>query len=333
MTRRFSFSLAARRLFPLFIGFYLPFLFLYVLQIVASRKAGTDPASSALYTLVCSLGILLLELFFVVPFLRRLLPAFALDGKALAFGGSVGRFVGLNLLGAFLSIITLGIYAPWYIARLTRYVVGETSYQGTAFEFSGRGGRLFVILLLSLVLPVAVLAAAAGILAAQTGGIGASAPVATAPLTVGLTVVLLLLVIPAYVYLFYRWFFVNLRVGAYAVGWNTRFWPACGTILLQMFLTLITLGVYFPAAYVKLYRYFAGRTVVFKEGEEGPWGRVGCDGATGEGFLRIWGQMLLVLVTAGFYTPWALARIGRWYAEHSFLESPAQSTVAANGTC
>jgi hypothetical protein len=132
MTRRFDFSLSTRKFFPLFIGFYLPCLLLYALMAVGGLEAdqGDTAPARVLLTSGTGLGLFLLYLFFTIPFLRRLLPALSLEGKPLAFRGATGRFVGLNLLGAFLSLITLGIYAPWYAARVGWYLARETSFEG-----------------------------------------------------------------------------------------------------------------------------------------------------------------------------------------------------------
>jgi hypothetical protein len=130
-------------------------------------------------------------------------------------------------------------------------------------------------------------------------------------------------VIPPYLYLIYRWIFNNLRPGRQAVRWDTRFWPAVGFIFLQLILTLLSALVYWPGAYIRLYAYFARRTALVEGGSVRQ--AVGFDGPVGAGFLLLWGQTLLTLVTLGIYTPWAMARIGRWFAEHTTLESPSES--------
>jgi uncharacterized membrane protein YjgN (DUF898 family) len=315
-TRRFDFSLSAGKLFPLFIGFYLPCLVLYALLVIASQEVqekNPDPAAIWV-TLGAFLGLFLLYLFFAIPFTRRILPALTLEGKPLAFRGSIGRFVGLNLLGAFLSLITLGIYAPWYIARIYRYLAQETSFEGRPWAFAGKGGRLFVILLLSLVLPITVIAVLVGVFAALSGA-GTGLLRWLSPIIL----VLLLFLMPAYIYEIYRWFFTNLRLEELSVRWRTRFWPSVGTIFLQGLLSLVTAGIYLPAAYVKLYRYFVQRTELERGGQ--PSGRLGFDGTAGQGFLCIWGQGLLAIITIGIYYPWALAKVGRWFAGHTMLDT------------
>jgi len=123
----------------------------------------------------------------------------------------------------------------------------------------------------------------------------------------------------AYVYYVYRWLFDNLRLEGYAVRWNARFWPTFGMFLGQTLLTVITLFIYYPTAYLRMYRYIAQRIVV-KEGEGSEpltHATLEFDGPLGRGFLLMWGQGLLSLITAGIYYPWALARVGRWLASHT----------------
>ncbi len=316
-TRRFDFSFSAGKFFPLFIGFWLPYLLLYVLMIIAAIEVqDSRPAPESIWVMLGAfLGLFLLYMFFTIPFLRRILPALSLEGKPLAFRGSIGRFVGLNLLGAFLSVITIGIYAPWYAARLCRYLVSETSYEGRPWAFTGRGGRLFVILLLTLVLPIAVIAVLIGVLGGFTGAAGSDMPRWTSPIIAALMLILM----PAYIYEIYRWFFNNLSLEELNVRWRTRFWPSYGAIFLQGLLSLVTAWIYVPAAYVKIYRYFVQRTELERSGQ--PYGQMGFDGKAGQGFLRIWGQALLTLITVGIYYPWAMARIGRWFARHTTLET------------
>jgi uncharacterized membrane protein YjgN (DUF898 family) len=322
MKRRFTYSLSGAKLFPLFIGFYLPYLICYAAALAGTRLTEGGPTRGAgsaagLAALGGYAGLLLLYILFAIPFLRRLLPALSLEGQALEFRGSIGRFLGLNLLGILLSVVTLGIYLPWYVARVTRYLTGETSYRGMPWKFTGRGSRLFLILLLSLVLPVAAITAVfALLLLGRSGGFGQAESFS---LSFAVTVVVLLLVVPPYLYLIYRWYFSNLRLGQLEVRWDTRFWPAVGFIFLQLILTLLSALVYGPGAYVRLYAYFARRTLL----AEGAAVRqtVDFDGPVGRGFLLLWGQTLLIVVTLGIYTPWALARVGRWFAEHTSLET------------
>jgi uncharacterized membrane protein YjgN (DUF898 family) len=329
MTRKFDFSLSARSLFPLFIAFHIPFLALYGVSIFLSSRSALAGARGLELGLayVCLFGMLLLGWFFAVPFLRRIVPAVSLEGKRLDFTGKLWPFVGINLLGFFLSVITLGVYAPWYITRVSRWLAAHTSYDGRPWEFTGKGGRLFVILLLSLVLPLIVLVAVIAIIAVTAASRGGPFSESSPQMLVTqlITFAVTLLIIPAYTYEMYRWYFASLRVGDVSVEWKTRFWPSVGMILLQIFLSLVTLSVYFPAAYVRLYRYFAARTRLQRGGSAEA---VGFEGGIGKGFGLIWGQTLLCLVTAGIYAPWAGVRIARWIAVHTTV-TPLTETAPA----
>jgi hypothetical protein len=194
--RRFAYSLSGGRLFPLFIGFYIPSLACYAAVLAGSRLVqggrGVGTGAALAVTSGGGLGLLLLYSLFAIPFLRRLVPALSLEGQALEFRGRIGGFLGLNLPGILLSALTLGIYTPWYAARVTRYLAGETSYRGTAWEFTGRGGSLFLILLLSLVLPVAAITVLFTLLAMR-GGFGRAESFS---LSFAVTVMVLLLVVP-----------------------------------------------------------------------------------------------------------------------------------------
>ncbi len=40
----------------------------------------------------------------------------------------------------------------------------------------------------------------------------------------------------------------------------------------------------------------------------------------GKGFGLVCGQILLSLITVGFYAPWALAKVGRWFLSNTYIE-------------
>ena len=320
MKRSFDFTLEGRKLFPLFIAFWIPFLIIE--GILASQNSSLGTAAGfreAVPSLLASLGIFLLSVLFQIPFMRRLVPAVTFDGTSFGFKGSIGRYLGLNLLGLFLSIITAGIYYPWYMTRITRYLVGETSYREAALQFEGKGGRLFVIVLLTLVLPVIAVSVLVAVMTTRLGDISYAFYNPAQVLLFVLLALILLGFLSAYFYGVYRWFFTNLRYMDHTLRWNTDFWSAVAYIWLQALLSLVTVGIYAPAAYIRLYRYFANRTVIDKA--EQPSGRLAFEGPIGKGFGLLWGQGLLCLITAGIYIPWAVARVGKWYLSNtSFVE-------------
>jgi len=218
-------------------------------------------------------------------------------------------------------VITAGIYYPWFMTRITRYLAGETSYKGSPLRFEGKGGRLFVIVLLTLLIPIIVIAVIVGLLGVRWGDLSDAFYSPVQVLLMILIGLILLAFLSAYVYGVYRWVFTNLRYEAHAVRWTTDFWGAVAFVWVQLLLSIITIGIYAPAAYIQLYRYFVNRTVIDKE--EQLLGGLVFEGRVGRGFGLLWGQGLLCLITAGIYTPWAAARVGKWYLSNTSFQEEA----------
>ncbi len=321
MKREFDFELDAKRFLPLFVSFFIPWLILEVLILVQSRRTETATASTASIILLLLLvaALFLLTVLFYIPILRKLVSAVFFDNEPFHFEGLIGRFFGLNLLGIFLTVITLGIYGPWYLTRICRYLVGVTSYKEQHLEFTGKGGRLLLIFLLTIVVPMIPLV----LVQTRLDPTISASPLAMNPFQAFMLQLLALLiffsVFAAYLYAIYRWFFSNLRYGDKVLSWNSRFWPSVSLIWVQMLLSFLTLGIYLPAAYIKVYRYLAGHTEI--QAEQKQEGRLGFRGQTGRGFGLLWGQTLLSAVTLGVYAPWAMAKVGKWFLSNTYVES------------
>ncbi len=320
MNKQFHFRLSGGSFFPIFVAFYIPAAALTVLASAWSYRAAFNGTAPSVWpSLAAAVVTILLYLVFAIPFLRILVPALTLDGSPFSFRGSVGRFVGMNLLGLLLSIITIGIYTPWYIARITRYLAAEAGWKDKRMEFTGRGGRPFVILLLTVILPAIVIAAALGIVFYAVLTVGGASPMGSTATAQLVTYLLVLIIFPSYSYELYRWYLTNLRIGDYGIRWNTRFWRSVGFIYLQLLLTIVTLSIYWPAAWIRGYRYFATRSDVTRQ--QGVYGSVRFTGTPAGGFGLLWGQTLLSIITLGIYLPWAIARIGGWVASNTKLET------------
>ncbi len=325
MKTYFELSLNGRDWWKPWLVFWFLFLLLYVPLLVLQGRSSPPRSSVGAYLaiqLVFILVMTLLSAVFTVVFLRILLPRLSIAGEAFAFRGSIGELLKIYLVGFLLSVVTLGIYLPWYTRRITAYLVSQTAYKGVSLEFLGRGGRLFKYFLLALLLPlVAVVALVTAVAVAARGfGSGAAAASGIAALV---SILILLLMVP-FMYLCYKWY-VNVRWNDVTIAWHTSFWPSVFFLLGQIALTVITVGIYAPAAILRAYGYFSARTVL--NGPNGEAGRLGFEGPLGKGFGLIWGQTLLTLVTAGIYAPWAYANVGRWMMKATYHEgAPAAAT-------
>lgn len=318
MKKEFNFALRGADWWRPFLLYWVIFLALDIPLNTVRRWAPPeqDPGTYFPIVFVLTLATVLVQAVFTIVVFRIVLPAVSIDGKSFAFRGAVGRYLGINLGGILLTMITVTIYAPWYARRAAAYLVSETSFDGDAPEFLGKGGKLFVYLLLGLWVPVLVVAAVAGLLYGFTPrerfGTSETMPGVTAVVTG----IMFIIFIP-FMYLAYRWY-INYRYREFVVRWRTRFWPSVGFMLGQIALTAVTAGIYWPAAMLRLYRYFLGKTVVSVGEEE--IGRLGFDGSIGKGFGLIWGQTLLSAITLGIYIPWAFSKVGRWVLGASWYE-------------
>lgn len=63
-------------------------------------------------------------------------PAFRFDGGA-------GSFLAVGIGSTLLSIVTLGIAAPWAVCMFYRWQTEHTIVNGRRLRFTGSGGRLF----------------------------------------------------------------------------------------------------------------------------------------------------------------------------------------------
>jgi hypothetical protein len=320
MKRSFSFSLEGK-------DWWKPYLLFWILNLLVqgiTRKttgAAGGQAGEAAVSLVFGFLGAILQAAFTIVFARIMLPRLSVNGKAFSFDGKIGEYLGLNIGGFLLSVITLGIYAPWYMRKIVAYLASRTEYDGGRPEFLGKGGKLFKYFLLAFLLPLIVLLVPLFILAARDGWRGVGTGASAQLISTLTTFVLVFLILGPFMYLLYFWY-LNLRWKDVSITWKTEFWPSVGFIMGQLALSVVTLSIYWPVAFVKCLAYFAGKTAFYRGA--GPAateiGRLGIDRGEGGYFGFIWGQTLLTIITLGVYAPWAIAKLGRWACDRLYYE-------------
>jgi uncharacterized membrane protein YjgN (DUF898 family) len=75
--------------------------------------------------------------------------AVPLPSQALRYDGKVGQLYGIFLLNILLTLVTLGIFRFWAMARVRRYLWSRLQFQGRRLEYTGTGGELFLGFLLA----------------------------------------------------------------------------------------------------------------------------------------------------------------------------------------
>ena len=301
-----DFTLTGKKFLPIWIVFYLlvllPYSWYNVAISIQHKTLNDNPFLGYVVLLIMLIGILLY--FFI---LKITIESIRYQNNNIIFSGKFLTYLGKALLGFFLSIITLTIYLAWYIKDMTRYFINNSSLNSSNFIFEGKGSKLFLIFLLCLFVPIIMLFIIIGRhLLSNPGDI---------TYVLIYQALIMLLMVP-FMYLFYKWF-LDIKYKNYHIHWETKFFESSAKILLEIFLSIITIGIYLPLAYMKLYKYFAERT--FANTEENETFKFGYDLDAAKDFIFIWGQILLSIITLGLYYPWAYCKIGKRVLNKTFL--------------
>lgn len=313
MQKNFKFSLTGGSWFPIYLILYVVFAgCMAAIAGISARYVGikTVPAFGwdIVIAIACGLVLFLTILALAVPIYRKFIGGLELDGKPFRFYGSAPEFVWLNVWQLFLTLITLGIYYAWYINRMGGYIASNTEYDGKRLNWNGKGGDLFPTMLWAFYLPTILLSVYSGMVKPEHAGNLNS---------LFYNFLSQILYLPLG-YKLYQWMFNHTAYETKTARWDTEFWPSMGKMAGQTVLTFITFFIYWPAAFLKIYRYFAPKTKILENGQEK--GHFVTTYTIGEGFLLLWGQTLLCIITLGIYVPWAAARIGRFMAEKTQYE-------------
>ncbi len=254
--------------------------------------------------------VFFLSMFFILFYLTKLIiENIEYKEQTFEFAGEFGQYLGIFFLGFFLTVITLGIYAPWFIRKMQKFYVDNSSYNGNKLAFKGKGGELFIIFLVTFIIPYAFIMVLAMLLAL------ANHLEESQSSNIVIQILTTFVMIP-YTYFIYKWM-VNIEYKGYKITWNTDTWDACGKIFVQVLFSVITIGIYYPLAIVRLYKYFSEHTIAVSEAGSKTFGY---DIEPGSDFLFLWGQLLLTIVTLGIYYPWAFCKITNRVMRKSYSE-------------
>ena len=333
MKNYFKFNLTGNKLLPL----WLLFIVLYIIpssivqghiQELSKLQQG-DGMTEAFQRMgamfswqALSLFLFVLEYAILFFIYKMTIEGVEFKEKVFSFGGQFGSFISLFIGNLLLTIITLGIYSPWFMTNMYKFFATNAKLGEHNFDFKSKGSDLFVIILVTLLIPILVVGGIV-MIGAFIGGFWKALIHKEMPEMSGLVVGLLILAVVAailitvfFMYYCYKWC-VNLSFKGYEIKWETELWSSVQQILIQSGLCLITLGIYSPVASLRLFKYFAERTVARKESIVK---KFGYELASGDDFLFIWGQILLCIITVGIYFPWAYCKINDYILSKTYVE-------------
>lgn len=313
MKNYFNFSLSGNKLFPYWVVMLLTIACLGVFMVVNFGFKSIDYQHTNPQEFLILIPVLLIFYFimFAISFYiyKLYIEHIVYKEHQFVFNGTLGQFIVTLLLGMLLSVITLGIYIPWFVRKMSQFFVNNSSFRHESLEFKGRGGELLLILLFTLFLPYVFI----GIF---TGVFTIANQFNDTPLLSGLIQIMSTVILIPFYYFLYKWM-ANIKYKDYIIVWKTDTWNACVRILGQVLLIIITFGIYSPLAYLRLYKYFAERTVATSTDKTK---KFGYDLEPGDDFLYIWGQILLSIITIGIYYPWATCNIMQRVLSKSYSE-------------
>lgn len=344
-----NFTLKGGQLFPVwiiaFVLFLVPFYFLIqeFFELTAMEVPAGGPSMRFFLYLSIDLAV-----GFTFIFYRSKLVINSLEYKGMKFVAEFhsGKYIGIIVSGLLLSIVTIGIYIPWFIKNLQRFFIHGASYNSHKFAFRGYGGKLFVIMTLAIFIPFIVV----GFIVFT---------ILNSNIEIWIYQVMVISSLVSVIYLTFKWmvdiryqnYLIRLDTGFFrAMGkigielllavilvflfrwltsvciilwWNSGFFPTFGKIIIELALAIITAGFYFPMAFIRLYRYFTEHTK--SNIVDGKQISMGYDGDQVDDFLFIWKQILLTVITLGLYYPWAFSRIAARVLNQTFVKTEVVS--------
>ncbi len=305
MKNYFDFTLTGKRLLPIWILIYLVVIIPYTITYYKFISIPQDGSPKTLYSLLIFL-IMMIGYLVVFYFIKIAIESVRFKENNIHFEGRFLTYVGKVLLGFFLSVVTLIIYMSWFAKDIYKFFFNNCTLDSERFQFKGKGGRLFLIFLLTIIIPIVILT----ILSKNT-----LYPANRSFIDLILYEGILFITMIPFMYFYYKWI-VDIQYKSYSIKWKTKFVDSSLKILIELILTIITCGIYLPMAYLRLFKYFSERTFAVSEDATL---QFGFDLEAKKDFLFIWGQILLNLITLGIYYPWAFSKIGRRFITKTYL--------------
>lgn len=135
------------------IGIFLAFYAVVLVLTISSRTLGPIVATAFIYA----------AMFAFIPFvlvaaMRYRLSRTSLRGVRFGLRLDVRRFAFAYYKALFLTIVTLGLYSPWFAAKITGELTRGIYYGDQPFRFEGSGGELFKPYIVALLLLIPTLA-------------------------------------------------------------------------------------------------------------------------------------------------------------------------------
>ncbi len=235
-----------------------------------------------------------------------LIEGVIIDNTHLQFSGSISEYVKISLLGMFFSLITLGIYLPWYLRNIYRFFAENTSYRGSSASFNGIPQSLLkyiVIFFIGYILFIFL---------------GVEMVLNERIFLLFVFFIILLSWIMGLVNIQLIWS-LQISFRGYTTSCTATKVEGALFLLGQFLLSSITLGFYIPWAYLRIITFYTKKLHI--KNSAGDRVFLSFLPESGDGLL-ILGQAILTCITLGIYRPFAMGNIANRLLPRVKMEIP-----------
>ncbi len=233
----------------------------------------------------------------------------------------LGEFIKVAGVGYLLSLVTFGIYLPWCITKIYRYIMEHTHRNGKSGGFYGTGLQLLGYILMP--------ALFMGLFLLVLVPLHAISPI----IGVWATFLVYFALLAIFLHLFMVWA-LRVTFGSYTLTWNKPTGEAILFWVGQVLLLCLTLGLYLSWFYLRVAEYYLNKSTLL-EGERDSVRKLSFQSEPGDGLFLL-GQIFLTVITFGIYVPFATAQVVNRLAprlsvtEPDVIESPVDPAPTAD---
>jgi uncharacterized membrane protein YjgN (DUF898 family) len=224
--------------------------------------------------------------------------------KSLTFFGKGSNYLGIWVVNISLTILTLGLYYPWAVASIRKFIWAETELENNRFVFHGTGKEMFkgfikVYLIVLVIFGIEFY-----------GGI--SNNVLLSIIGYFLTSSIVFILVPLAI-------FGAVRYRLSRTSWRGIFFSFKGNLMAflmlymeNMLYTILTFSIYTPWMQNNIRKYIISHV---KFGNL----RMGFDGKGLQYFSILFSGFLLTILSVGIYFPWYAKNIFNFHINNMYL--------------
>ena len=257
---------------------------------VSELTAMEVPAEGTSKMFFAYLSIVLMMYFiFIFTFSKLIVRSIELKGVRLRYHYGTAKYIGMILSGILFSILTLGIYIPWLIKNIHRFFFQGITYRSQPFEFKGNGTQLFLIFTLTILIPFLIV----GIVLFS---------ILDSEINLWIYQLIVISILVSLIYLIFKWI-VNISYKDYLIRLDVGFFAAMWKIAIELVMAVIFVFIF--QWLIMVSDVFLGENIVLWDSPYFP--------VT----AKIVIELLMIVITAGFYFPMAFIRLYRFFTAHT----------------